>query len=166
MISDLVEDESGFALPADGARLAYFEMDRDLGEARLVSVEMATGSRTVLATLPIPKGTGSSLPESANLSWSQDGKALAFEFGRSQADRAVYLVHADGAGAVKMAGGAHAPAISADGRCLAYISDNQAFVVDLAATALSLAATPVHLADLPAGRGVADFRLDKLVWMP
>jgi hypothetical protein len=35
-ISNFVEDETGFAWSPDGSRLAYFEMDRVVGEARLV----------------------------------------------------------------------------------------------------------------------------------
>jgi Tol biopolymer transport system component len=167
MISDLVEDESGFAFSPDDSRLAYIEMDRNLGEAQLVVEEIVTGSNVVLATLPIPKGTGSSIPESANLSWSQDGKALVFEFGRSQTDRAIYLAYADGTGLIKLADSAHAPAISADGRCLAYISNKQVFLLDLTNISLtSTPGTPVLLADLPVGRAIADFRLDKLQWRP
>jgi Tol biopolymer transport system component len=167
MISTLVEDESGFAWSSDGSRLAYFEMDRDLGEAHLVAEEIATGVKVVPATLPIPKGSGSSLPESANLSWSPDGKALAFEFGRGATDRAVYLAHTDATGPIKVADSAHAPAISADGRCLAYISNKQVFLMDLTGLSLtSKTATLVLLADLPAGRAIADFRLDKLQWRP
>jgi len=71
----------------------------------------------------------------------------------------------DGADPVKVADSAHAPAISADGRCLAYISNKQVFLLDL--TDISLTSTtvvPVLLAELPVGRSIADFRLDKLQW--
>lgn len=166
MISARVEDESGFALSPDGSRLAYVEMDRSLGEARLVAEEMATGGKVVIAILPIPKGSGSSLPESANLSWSPDGKALAFDFGRGATDRAIYLAYADGRGLVKLADSAHTPSISADGRCLAYISNKQVFLIDLSSTPSNSAPTPVLLTDLPAGRAIADFKLDKLQWRP
>ena len=104
MISARVEDESGFAVSPDGSRLAYIEMDRSLGEARLVGEEMATGRQSCAGNrCPFPKGSGSSLPESANLSWSSDGKSLVFEFGRGTTDRAVYLAYADGTGLVKLA---------------------------------------------------------------
>ena len=166
LISDLVEAESGFAWSADGMRLAYIEMDRRLGEARLVVQEIQSGNKTVLTTLPIPKGSGSSIPNSANLSWSADGRSLVFDFGRSASDRAIYLVPADGTEAVKVADSAYAPTISADGRCLAYISNRQIFVLDVAGTSSSSTTTPIALADLPPGKGNAGFELDKLQWRP
>jgi WD40 repeat protein len=167
MISALVEDETGFAMSPDGLHLAYMEMDRNTGEARLVSQEMASGNRNVLGTLPIPKGLGSSLPESANLSWSVDGRSLVFDFGRGANDRAIYLAHVDGTGLVKLADTAYAPAISTDGNCLAYISDKKVYLMDLAGASLSSStSTPLFLADLPAGRGIPDYRLDKLQWRP
>lgn len=164
MISDLVEDESSFAWSPDGARLAYIEMDRNLVKARLIAEDFAAGGKVVLATLPILK-SGYSIPDSANLSWSPDGKSLIFDLGRGASDRAVYLAHADGNGLVKLADAAHTPTISADGRCVAYISDKQVFVFDLVATPLT-PTTPVFLADLPVGRGVAGSKLDKLQWRP
>jgi Tol biopolymer transport system component len=167
LISAQVEDDSGYALSPDGSRLAYFEMDRDLGEARLISEEAATGEKTVLAALPIPRGSGSSLPESANLSWSIDGELIAFEFGRGAVDRAVYLAFSNGSGLVRMVDSGHAPAISADGTCLAYISNRQVFLLDLTGISpTSAPGTPILLADLPAGRGSPDFRLDSLQWKP
>ena len=166
MISDLVEDEGSFAWSPDGLRLAYIEMDRSLGEARLVVHSRTTGDKVIIASLPIPKGPGSSIPSSANLGWSPDGKTLVFDFGRGVADRAVYIAYADGSGFVKVADSAHAPAISGDGRCLAYISDKQVFLIDLTVTPLAPPPPTPVLADLPAGRAVADFRLDKLQWRP
>lgn len=166
LINPLVEDESGYAWSSDGSRLAYFEMDRELGEARLVAEDMAAGERTVLATIPIPRGAGSSIPESTNLSWSSNGEFLVFEFGGGGVNRAVHLAYSDG-GLVKLADAAHAPAISADGTCLAYIREDQVFLLDL--TGISTASTiptPLLLADLPAGRGRSDSRLDKLQWQP
>ncbi len=156
LISPLVEDDSAFAWSPVGALLAYFEMDRDLGEARLV-VEGKT-----LATLPIPKGSGSSIPDVANLSWSADGTLLTFEFGRNASDRVIYLAHADGSGLIRLVDAAHAPAISSDGNCLAYISNGQVFLLDLN----NMDSAPVLLADLPDGRSIADFRLDQLQWQP
>ena len=166
MISDLVEDESGFAFSPDGSRLAYIEMDRNLGEARLVAEEIAPGNKIVLATLPIPKGSGSSIPASANLSWSADSKFIVFDFGRSASDRAIYLVHTDGKGLVSLVESAYAPTISNDGRCLGYISDQKVFLLDLTNTSVTPTATPIFLADLPTGRSIAAFQLDKLQWSP
>jgi len=160
LISPLVEDQSSYAWSPDGSQLAYMEMDRTTGEARL-TLEAATGnSKTVIATLPISKGSGSSIPKSANLSWSRDGKNLVFDFGRGQKDRAVYLAHADGTAPIKLADSAYAPAISTAGNCLGYISNQQVFLLDLT----SANATPLFLADLPAGRSIAGFELDKLQW--
>lgn len=161
-ISNLLEDETGFAWSPDGSRLAYFEMDRLLGEARLVVQEFESGAKATLASLPIPKGSGSSIPNAANLSWSQDGTKLVFEFGRSASDRAIYLTYADGSGLVQLVSSAHAPAISSDGNCLAYISGKQAFLLDLTDST----AAPVLIADLPSGRSTSDFRMDKLQWQP
>ena len=161
-ISNLVENETGFAWSPNDSRLAYFEMDRELGEARLVLEEFVSGAKTTLATLPIPKGSGSSIPDVANLSWSQDGTRLIFEFGRGASDRAIYLANADGSGLVKLIESAYAPTISSDGNCLAYISNRQVFLLDLT----NSTATPLLIADLPAGRSTSDFRLDKLQWKP
>ena len=165
MVGDLVEDDSSFTWSPDGLQVAYMEMDRTLGEARLTLEAVDGSGKTVIATLPIPKGSGSSIPESANLSWSHDGKVLAFEFGRGATDRAIYLAHTDGSGLIKVADSAHAPAMSADGDCLAYINNKQVFLLDLTSVSLtSTPATPLLLADLPAGRSNSDFRLDKLQW--
>jgi len=164
LISDLVEDESGFAFSPDGSRLAYVAMDRISGGAILMVQDLET--RAIIAlpgSLPIPKG----FPDIAKLSWSPDGTKLVFEFGGSASDRAIYLVYADGTGLFKLANSAHAPTISADGRCLAYISNKQVFLLDLTGISLtSTTGTPVLLADLPVGQSIADFRLDKLQWRP
>ena len=168
MINDLVEDESGFAFSPDGSRLAYVAMDRISGIAVLMVHDMDTGALISMpGSLPIPKGAGSSIPESANLSWSQDGKALVFEFGRSQTDRAIYLAYVDGTELFKLVDSGHATAISADGNCLAYISNKQVFLLDLTGISpTSIPGVPVLLAELPVGRANADFRLDKLQWKP
>jgi Tol biopolymer transport system component len=167
LISPLVEDETSFSFSPDGSHLAFMEMDRALGEARLVSQEIATGNKTVLGTLSIPKGSGSSIPESANLNWSPDGKSLVFDFGRGASDRAIYLAHPDSTELLKVINTAYAPSISADGKCLAYISDKKVFLLDLSGISLaSTSSTPVLLADLPTGRSIADYRLDKLHWQP
>lgn len=167
LISSLVENAGAFAWSPDGTRLAYFLADRTLGEALLVTEEFNTGEKAVIATLPIPKGSGSSIPEVANLSWSQDGNLIAFEFGRGVADRAVYLAYADGSGLVKVTDSGHAPTTSSDGNCLAYISNKQVFLVDLTDVSLDSPPPPsLLLADLPTGRSPADFRLDQLQWQP
>src|SRR5688572_12502124 len=54
MLSDLVEDEGSFAWSPDGLRLAYIEMDRNLGKAQLVMEEIVTGNKVVIASIPIP----------------------------------------------------------------------------------------------------------------
>ena len=167
VISRLVEDGTGFGYSRDGERLAYVEMDRTAGEAHLVSEEIATGDKAILGTLPIPKGSGSSLPRSANLSWSADGKFLVFDVGRTASDRAVYLAYADGSGLLKTVDSAYAPTISADGKCLAYISDKQVFALDLSGVSrTSNTATRLLVGNLPDGKAIADTRLDKLQWRP
>ena len=167
LISSQLENESAFVFSPDGSQLAYVEMDRDSGEARLVAEELSSGNKITLGTLPIPKGSGSSIPEAANLSWSADGKALVFDFGRNSADRAIYLARADGTEMIKLVDSAYAPSISADGKCLAYISDKWVFLMDLNAVASSSTAqTPVLIADLPRGRGIPNFKQDKLQWRP
>jgi Tol biopolymer transport system component len=128
---------------------------------------MATGNRTILGTLPIPKGSGSSIPDSANLSWSADSEFVVFDFGRTASDRAVYLAYADGSGLVKVVDSAYAPAVSADGKCLAYISDKQVFALDLSGVSpTSITATRLLVGNLPDGKAIADYQLDKLQWKP
>lgn len=167
LINPLIRNASGYAFSPDGSYLAYMEYDQDTGEARLVAETLVTHERSILGTFPIPKGSGSTLPDTANLSWSADGKSLVFDFGRLATDRAIYLAHADGAGMSKVADAAYAPSISADGRCLAYISDRQVFLMDLSAFASSpTAQPPVLLADLPTGRGIPNVKQDKLQWKP
>jgi hypothetical protein len=61
---------------------------------------------------------------------------------------------------------AYAPTISSDGKCLAYISNKQVFLLDLTRVSSSSTATTIFLADLPAGRAISDYRLDKLGWKP
>jgi TolB protein len=167
VISPLVEDETGFAFSPDGKLLAYMGMDRTTGEARLVVEELATGSKSVLATLPIPKGSGSTIPDAANLSWSPNGDAIIFEFGTSASDRVIYLAYTDGSGLVELAISGHVPAISADGNCLAYINDKQVFLIDLSTVSQTTEPpTPLLLVDLPVGNSIAGFKLDMLQWSP
>jgi hypothetical protein len=167
LISPLVEDATGFAFSPDGSHLAYMEMDRATGEARLISLERSTGKKTILGMLSIPKGSGSSIPKSANLSWAADGGSLVFDIGYGARDRAIYLAFADGTQLLKVADLGLAPAVSADGQCLAYINDAQVFLLDLTARAgNTITAAPVLLADLPTGRGGPNYQLDRLQWSP
>jgi len=167
LINSFVHSANSYAFSRDGTRLAYMEYDRDLGEALLYSEDQTTRKRDLLGTLSIPKGSGSSLPDVANLGWSQDGTKLIFEFGRNPANRAVYLAYADGSGLVKVVDAAYAPSISGDANCLAYINNKQIFILDLNSVSLtSNSATPFLLSDLPVERGTTDFRLNKLQWSP
>ena len=166
LINPLVRGGSAYAFSPDDSSLAYMEYDQDTGEARLIVENLVTGGKSVLGTLPIPKGTGSSLPETANLSWSADGNSLVFDFGRNATDRAVYLAHTDGTGISKVVESGYAPSISADGRCLAYINKKQVFLLDLNAVVDPTTATPILLADLPAGSGTPNTKQDKLQWKP
>lgn len=167
LINSYVTYDDSYTFSPDGSRLAMMGYDRENGTARLQIMDLITRNGPVAGSFPIPKGSGSSLPETANLSWSQDGTMLVFEFGRSAQDRAIYIAYADGSGMVKLADTAHAPAISADGRCLAYISSSKVFVVDLSRGVMpATLAAPIPLADLPAPRSNPDFRLDRLQWQP
>ena len=162
-----MENEISWAFSPDGSLLAYMEYDRDEGEARLSTQRLTVGEHKLLGTLPIPRTSGASLPETGNLSWSPDGRFLVFDFGQFASQRAIYLARADGSGLMQIIEAGYAPAVSSDGRCLAYISGKQVFLLDLAETlSNSASTTPVLLADLPAGRTVADTRLDKLEWKP
>lgn len=162
LITPSVEGESGFAFSPDGSQLAHIEYDRGDGETRLFTQHLTTGDRTVLGTWPISRNSGAALPEVSNLSWSPDGTFLVFDFGQFASQRAVYLAGADGSGMIEIIESGYAPAVSSDGRCLAYISNKQVFLLDLAGAPST--AAPVLLADLPAGRNTPD--LDKLQWRP
>src|SRR5690606_5250982 len=140
--------EDGFAFSPDGSRLAYVEMDRESGQARVTVEEIASRDKTVLGTLPIPQGTGSTIPKSGNVSWSSDSTFLVFDFGQFASQRAIYLARTDGGGLIQVIESGYAPAISPDGRCLAYIHNKQVFLLDLAEDPSR--AVPILLADLPA----------------
>ncbi len=166
LINPLVEDASGFAFSPDGSLLAYMEYDRDEGEARLLTADLATDERNVLGTLSISKDSGASSSDSTNLSWSADAKSLVFDFGRGAYDRVIYLAHAGGTGLEVVAAGS-APAVSSDGKCLAYINNKQVFLMDLTTASVpSSTTTPVLLADLPEGRGTSYSQLNRLQWQP
>ena len=167
LINRSVKDPGGYAFSPDGSQLAYMEYDRDIGEARLFTTNPATGERSLLGTMPIPKNSGASLPEAANLSWSADGKFLVFDFGQYASDRTIYLAPTDGTGLIQIVKAGYAPTISADGKCLAYINNKQVFLLDLhGVSPTSTPMTPLLLAGLPDGRGNAYFKQDKLQWQP
>lgn len=162
-----LESANSYAFSPNGSQLVYMEYNREIGQADLLSLDLTARQFTVLGTFLIPKSSGSLLPETANLSWSADGKNIVFDYGRNAADRAIYLAKADGTGMIKVVDSAYAPSISADGRCLAYIMDKQVFLLDLAEASVNQAtATPILLADLPAGRGAPNTKQDKLQWRP
>lgn len=161
VVSTRVEDSGGFAVSPDGKLLVFAAKDRTTGEMKLIREDLATNEQTTLGTLPIPTGSGSSLPEVANLVWSADGTRIAFEFGRDQAQRAIYLMQADGSGLTPLLNAAHTPAFSPDGQCLAYINaQKQVLVLSLA----DLTMPPLLLGDLPTGRAIASFKQDTLKW--
>jgi LysM repeat protein len=162
MISDQVKNESSFAWSPDGSRLAYIEMTGSGPSKAHLVIQNDSDKDAAVTYYQIQIGIGFSNHESANLSWSPDGENLVFEF-RNASVAVVVLKNPDGGW--MLSDSAHAPAISANGRCLAYIRNNQVFVLDLAAAASSSTYTaPVLLADLPVGRGSANFQLDKLQW--
>ena len=167
-INSNIESASSYAFSPDGTRLAYMSYDRELsGQAELWIEDLSTYEVAILGTFSIPKGSGSSVPDTANMSWSADGKSIVFDVGRGANDRVIYLAHADGTGMVKVVDGGYAPAISADGKCLSYISNKQVFLLDLSnVSSGSKSSIPLLLADLPVGRNIADYRLDKLQWRP
>ena len=68
-------------------------------------------------------------------------------------------------GLIKIADAAYAPSISGDGKCLAYISEDEVFLIDLTGVSSGSASSdPLLLAELPAGRGTPNFKQDKLQW--
>lgn len=167
LINPSVKDPSGYAFSPDGSLLAYLEYDRDEGEARLLTTNLATGEVAILGKMTIPRNPGASLPDSSNLSWSADGNFLVFDFGQYASERSIYLAPVDGSGLIKIVDRGYAPSISGDGNCLAYISDKQVFLLDLrGAPSISTTGTPLLLAELPAGRGTPNAKQDKLQWQP
>lgn len=164
LIVPFVESAGSFAFSPDGVYLAYVEYDHELGEARLMIQDLASGERTLLGSFLIPKGSGSSVPQTANMSWSADGQSIVFDVGRGANDRVIYLAHVDRSGLVKVVDSGYAPAISSDGNCLAYIQDQHLMLLDLRAASNSTA--PLLLADLPAGRSNPVYQLDRLKWSP
>jgi WD40 repeat protein len=154
-----LQAENSFAWSPDGSRLAYFEL-MDTETFRLVVEEVDNGTRIIIGSLPVEETAGSS--GSVNLSWSPDGKTLVFELANQALKRAIYFAHADGTGLVKVVDSAFAPTISSDGRCLAYISNDQVFLMDLTNTG---SVSPIWMADLPPGQQNTN-RADKLQWRP
>ena len=167
LINSSVESASSYALSPDGSQLAYMEYDRDTGEARLILEDLTTRELAILGTFAIPKGSGSSVPETANMSWSADGKSIVFDVGRGAYDRVIYLADVDGTALVKVVDAGYAPAISSDGKCLAYINEGQVFLKDLTTSpSSSTIQASILLSALPTGRGIPHFKQDKLQWRP
>ncbi len=162
LINPLVENESGFAFSPDGSQLAYMEYHHDLGEAQLWIENLTAHNATMLGTFPIAKGSGSSVPATANMSWSADEKSIVFDVGHGANDRVIYIAHTDDMDLTKIVDAGYAPAISNDGNCLVYMNDKQLFLLDLTETSSS----SVFLADIPAGRGSPNYQLNKIQWQP
>jgi Tol biopolymer transport system component len=158
LISAGVEGENRFAWSPDGSRLAYIEMDRELGEERLV-IESQSEKKTY-ASFPIPSGSGSALPAAGNLIWLPDGSALLFDMGTYASGRSVYLAHSEPAEIVQLVENGHAPAASADGHCLAFINGRQVFLMELDQPS----APSFWVNELPESQGPIDERLDQLQW--
>jgi hypothetical protein len=167
LINPSVKDPGGYAFSPDGSQLAYLEYDRDIGEARLFTTNLGTGERIIVGNMSIPRNPGASLPDAANLSWSADGKFLVFDLGQYDSDRVIYLAPIDGSGMHQVVEHGYAPAISTDGKCLAYIHDKKVFLMDVNTISSTTAtATPLLVANLPDGRGNPYFKQDRLQWRP
>lgn len=68
---------------------------------------------------------------------------------------------------VRVVDAAYAPSISADGKCLAYISENEVLLTDLNQISAGFATnTTISIGKLPTGRGTPNFKQDKLQWNP
>ena len=161
LISGQVEDESGFAVSPDGKKVAFVEMDRVAGRMRLIVLDLETETRTIISELSIPTGSGSALPEVANLIWNAERTSLTFDFGRSQSDRVIYEAQLKGSELTALVEGGRAASTSTDGKCLAYINDEkQVELLNLSDPNL----TPVLTIDLPGPRAITDYRLDALGW--
>lgn len=158
-----IESATSYAFSPDGTKLAYMKYDRENGEARLIAEDLTTHEVEVHGGFTIPKGSGSSVPQTANMSWSSDGKWLVFDVGRGANDRVMYLAPMDRLDMLRSVGNGRAPAISSDGRCLAFMNDQQVFLMDLNQIETAI---PLSIGDLPAGRGGSNYQLDKLQWKP
>ena len=162
-----VASSGSYAFSSYGSDLAFMLYDHERGKAELWTEDLTTYEVAILDTFPIPKGSGSSVPETASMSWSTDGRFVVFDLGRGANDRVIYLARTDGTGLQRIVDAGYAPAISPDGKCLAYIHNKQVFLLDLnSVSENSPGHAPFPLADLPAGRAIADYRLDRLQWKP
>jgi hypothetical protein len=166
LINTFVESETSYAFSPDGSHLAYMEYDHEFGEARLISQDLTSYEPVILGTFPIPKGSGSSVPITANMIWSADGRSIIFDVGRGANDRVIYLAHIEGTELIKVVDAGYAPAISEDGRCLAYMEGKKLILLDLSSLSSTGSTTTVELANLPAGKGGPNYQLDKLQWRP
>ena len=167
LITPSVKDPGGYAFSPDGTHLAYVEYLPDAGEAQLVMEELATGKKSILGKMPISKNPGAALPYAANLNWSATAKFLVFDYGLFSSERPIYLAPIDGTGLVKVVDSGYAPALSSDGKCLAYINDNGVYLLDTSNLSSTVrTTTPLLIAELPAGRGSPNAKQDKLQWRP
>jgi hypothetical protein len=90
-----------------------------------------------------------------------------FDIGYGAGDREIYLALIDGTQLLKVIDSGYAPTISADGKCLAFISNAQVFLLDLTASSGTATETmPILLANLPTGKAIPNYELDQLGWSP